>query len=491
MIVLQLKSESPKPAYQQIVDQIQQLIKTKALSPGDRLPSSRKLADQLNVHRTTVYRAYEELWAMGFIESRPGSYSIVRDRKDLYTTEAKNIPCLIHWDDIATEASHQTFNSEYLKLKQIPEANDLDFVTLAADPKLMPIEDFRKSMSIVLKNQGEQLLSYSDPVGYLPLREWLSEQMRQHGMAVHAKNIIMTHGCQNGIELILKLLVSPHSTIVVEAPTYISALPLFRFYRANVIQVPMTPDGLDLQAVEKIFQKESPALLYTMPNFHNPTGITTSQIHRETLLGLCETYRVPLVEDGFVEEMKYFGKSILPIKSMDKNHIVMYLGTFSKVIFPGIRIGWIAAHEKCIEKLCALQIACNLSGNASNQAAMTHFCQSGQYDLHLRRIHREFRKRMNLTLQCVRKYFPNEGIQYTRPFGGYTLWINVNIPNLSEDQLIHTIKEQGVVVAPGSFFYYSKPDQCSFRISIAQRNELEIEKGMQKIGDILKQLSGS
>lgn len=162
--------------------------------------------------------------------------------------------------------------------------------------------------------------------------------------------------------------------MAIESPTYNKIIPLLRFVGLKPLEVPIERDGMNLDILEQYLKNEKPVLVYTMPNFQNPTGISTSQTHREQLLSLCDGYRVPLLEDGFEEEMKYFGKAILPIKSMDKHHLVIYAGT-PKVLFPGVRIGWIAAEEECIERLLAIRSFSDLSSSMILQAGIYEFCQ--------------------------------------------------------------------------------------------------------------------
>ncbi len=225
-----------------------------------------------------------------------------------------------------------------------------------------------------------------------------------------------------------------------------------------------------------------------MPNFHNPTGITTCQVHRERLLSICEKYRIPLIEDGFVEEMKYFGKAVLPIKSMDKYGIVFYLGTFSKILFPGLRVGWIAADRKCIQKLADITHALNISGNVLSHAALYQFCKSGFYELHLKRIHKIYRKRMQTALKAMKENFSGNFVSYTKPAGGYTIWVQINNKDVSEDELIKHLSLYGVAVSPGKIYFLKKQNIPYFRISIAHQDEKQIERGIKRIGRALQDL---
>jgi DNA-binding transcriptional MocR family regulator len=270
--------------------------------------------------------------------------------------------------------------------------------------------------------------------------------------------------------------------VVVEAPTYGHALPLFRLHGVTLQSVPMRADGMDLDALARILARRHPALVYTIPNFHNPTGITTSQAHRERLLALAEKHGVPLLEDGFEEEMKYFGRAVLPIKSMDTRGIVIYVGTFSKVIFPGLRVGWLAASRDGIERLLAINRFASLSGPNVIHAALDRFCRAGDYESHVRRLHTAYRRRMLAMLRALDAYLPAKGVEWTRPAGGYTLWVRLEGRRMKEADLMAHLTAHGLLVSPGSPFFNSPPAESCFRLSVANLTEAEIETGCQRLG---------
>jgi GntR family transcriptional regulator/MocR family aminotransferase len=233
-----------------------------------------------------------------------------------------------------------------------------------------------------------------------------------------------------------------------------------------------------------VLERQRPILVYTIPNFHNPTGITTSQAHRERLLALCVKHRVPIVEDGFDEEMKYFGMAVLPIKSIDSQGVVLYLGTFSKVVSPGVRIGWIAAHRAAIDRLLVIQRASSLAGNTVAQAALARFCGTGLYEAYLRRVHKVYRKRMQLLLQGLRDHLP-EGVEWTQPTGGYTLWLRVPGAAAGEAVLCERFDREGVHLTAGSLFFARPQADAHFRISIACADESEILEGCRRLARAL------
>jgi DNA-binding transcriptional MocR family regulator len=336
-------------------------------------------------------------------------------------------------------------------------------------------------------NIGARLLSYGAYQGYEPLRQDIAHRLQIHGISATPDEILITNGAQQAIDLVLRLFGARDGHIALEEPTYANVIPLAHLHGLRISGVPMKDDGMNLQVLEEKMQKDPPSLVYTIPNFQNPTGITTSQVHREKLLHLCEQYKVPLIEDGFEEEMKYFGKVVLPIKSMDSKKAVIYLSTFSKVLFPGIRIGWIAADRECIARLTAIKRFCDLSSSTVIQAALSAFIRNGYYDLHLRRMHRIFRRRMTIALESLMSFMP-EGVRWTRPDGGYTLWVELPSTYQSEDEFKKSLIKNGVLVSPGMYYFYGVREQKYFRLSISSLNETEISEGIKRLGSALNQM---
>lgn len=482
MLILNVDKDSAVPAYQQICQRVIGLVQTAALGPGDRLPPTRELARTIGVHRSTVIRAYGELWALGYLESRPGSYSTVRRPARAAATGQSAGQSFIDWDTIATPSARGALEDAR---RGVPEHDTtrgiVDFARLSADRRLIPSDDVRRCLKAALLDEGKDLLDYGEAAGYRPLREVIARHMRTHGVAVSTEEIVVTGGAQHALDLVLRLLVRAGDRVAIESPTYSAALSLLRLHGVDPVDVPMGPEGMDLDVLAASFERERPVLVYTIPNFQNPTGVTTSQAHRERFLALCEAHRVPIVEDGFEEEMKYFGKAVLPIKSMDARGVVIYVGTFSKVVFPGLRIGWIAAPRECVDRLIAIQRVSCLAGNCLAHAAAERFCRGGLYDRHLRRIHAVYRKRMQAMLKGLADHMP-DGVEWTRPLGGYTLWLRVTGARVDESTLCARLRQDGVSVSPGSLYFRTPPGTVSFRLSIACVAEAEITEGCRRLG---------
>jgi DNA-binding transcriptional MocR family regulator len=300
---------------------------------------------------------------------------------------------------------------------------------------------------------------------------------------------VVSNGSQSGFDLLLRLFGRPGAAVVMESPSYAMAIKSCQQHSVAIATVPMRDDGMDLAVLQRRLRAQDVAFVYTMPNFHNPTGISTSQQHREKLLAMCESHRVLLVEDGFEEELKYFGHAVLPIKSMDSKGVVIYLGTFSKVIFPGLRVGWIAAHRDCIARLLAVSRVTALSGNLLTQAAVSRFCAGGAYQEHIRRVHRTYRPRMRALLDGLEDHMPKTRVGWSKPQGGYTLMVRCSLRRkMSEDSAVEHVRAAGVLVSPGSFHFVTPPADFCFRLSIANLSEAKINEGCRRLGKALARL---
>jgi DNA-binding transcriptional MocR family regulator len=489
-MLMKLERNQATPLYQQIIDGIKHLIDRGALEIGQSLPSSRKLAETLGVNRTTVNHAYEELQAQGFLSSSPGSYHRVQKRRKEveYNPDRKG---LISWNKASTDPARQ-IHEMFLRFspehpRSVSALKDtINISRLDLDPRLFPMTEFKRCTNTVLSQSGSASLLYGEYKGFLPLRKLIAQRLRLHGIASGSDEILITNGAQQAIDLLCRIFVRQNAKVAIEAPTYANILPLLQFAGADIAEVPMTDEGMDLHRLDAMLSKEAVSFVYSIPNFHNPTGITTTHEHREQLLSICLKHRVPIVEDGFEEDMKYFGKVPLPIKSIDDANIVIYLGTFSKVLFPGLRIGWVTADRDCISRMTAVKRFSDLTSSPFVQMIMNEFIRGGYYDRQLKRLHRVFRKRMQLALAKMDEHFPKE-TPWTKPAGGYTIWVKLPL-KMDEAHLHAHMLEHGVVVSPGSYYFPRQTKSDHFRISISRLNESEISEGLARAGRALHRM---
>lgn len=500
MLPLVPDPRSPVPAYLQVRDRIVALVESGALQPGERLPPSRTLAIAAGLHRSTIVRAYEELRALGYLDSRPGGWTTVRRRArpvagaaGMAGPAASDAGYAIDWDRASRPRAKALAGHPALEGDAQPcPPGSVDFARLAADPALAPHDELRRCLKAVLARNRGAALDYAHPAGWPPLREAIARRLLAHGVSAASDGIVVTAGAQQALDVVLRLLTAPGDHVVVESPTYGMAHALLRLHGIRPLEVPMRDDGLDLDRLGRLLARRGgrasngrPRLLYTMPSFQNPTGITTGQAHRERLLALCEEHRLPLVEDGFEEEMKYLGRAVLPIKSLDARGSVLYVGTFSKVVFPGLRLGWIAAPPAAARRLVDLLHATSLATPTLAQAAVARFVAGGAYESYLRRAHGVYRRRLRALMQGLDEHLP-PGCEWTRPEGGYTLWLKLPPGGGDEATQVERIARAGVRVAPGSRFCLRPPARPAVRLSVACVDDAMIAEGCRRLGCALR-----
>lgn len=465
MLLIALDMKDPLPAYRQIARKIERLIEADVIGDGEILPPTRRLARQLNVSRYTVYCAYQELWARGLLTSTPGSYSRVR--------------------------SGAVRQRERVAEEEAPASEPVDgIIDLGAyrlDPRFFPMRDLRRAFQRVSRDEDAALLLPGDNQGYLPLRETIASRLRSHSIPAEPENILITNGAVHGLDLSLRLLAPEGGKIIVEEPTFNSALTLSRLHGVTPIGVPLREDGMDVEVLRKRLGQRGLRFAFVIPSFQNPSGITTSRECREGILSLCRSHGLPIVEDAFEEEMSYFGSVVLPLKSMDRDDCVLSLGTFSKVLFPGLRIGWMAADRGRIERLSTIRKLGDDGGNTMMQAAMNELCLSGSYQKHLELVHRIYSRRMSAALEALSLHIPPDKATWTKPRGGFLVWLTLSPTSISEAELRSLLRAHGVDAKPGSVFFPKVPTRLHLRLSISAHPEDVLVEGIRRLGKALEQ----
>jgi DNA-binding transcriptional MocR family regulator len=484
-MILELNRESLVPLYAQIVLKIREMITSGSLKIGDRLPANRDLARRLGVNRTTVTTAYADLVADGLITSHVGRGTFVsgvppRDRTP--RPEQRHVPA-VQWDTLLVPETRDRWLGSMWRFQPNKESISLGHALPQAE--LFPLDEFRRSIDRVLRREGRSLLQLGASNGYEPLLDYIASQMSLVGVQVKPGEILITNGCQQSLDLIRRVLVGPGEEVVVENPTYPGALSLFCGRDAKYISVPIDAQGLDLDALEDIMVQRRPKLIYTVPSFHNPTGLTMNLASRRRLAEMVARLRVPMIEDDIYGELRFEGASLPPIKAMDSSGLVLYINSFSKMGFPGLRLGWIVAPGVVIERLNDAKVRCDLHTSTLAQAAVYEFSRQGLFARHLRRVRKAYAARRDAMLQALDEHL-SDIATWTRPEGGMSIWVRLP-EQVNAAELLPQAAEAGVLFTPGDRFYSSLPKQNMMRLCFTMAAPDRIGEGIKRLAELIRQ----
>lgn len=463
------------PVYQQIAAWFRAEIEAGRIRPGDRLPTIRALAGRLSVNRDTVALAYEALARQGWLEATVGRGTFVRR-----PAEAPP-PC----EPVLSPLVERLLDFERARVRYAAPAGTVPLHSLAPDPALYPVDDFRRAVARVMARDGGELLRYGLPQGHPGLREVLAARLGEAGVRVSADEVVVTQGASEGIALALRLFAAPGDAIAVEEPTYHNVLSALAALGLRVAPVPMRDGAADLVALERALERPEVKLFYTMPTFHNPLGTTTDRAHRHALLALAARAGKPVVEDAYEMDLRFAGRPVPSLAALDEGGLVVQLSSFSKSLFPGARVGSIAARGRIVEALLALKHASDLGGALLLQAALAEFVRRGGYDRHLARVRRALRARRDALLEALAVEMP-DGVRWTEPEGGLQLW--VELPAFVDTaELLADAARAGVLFAPGFQFRSDPRPSSGLRLSIAMAGEDEIRRGVAVLGRVVRE----
>jgi GntR family transcriptional regulator / MocR family aminotransferase len=484
-----LDRQSAVPLYQQIETHIRQGIISGSLVADTRLPASRQLARDLGVNRITVENAYSELEADGLVFSRVGSGTYVLPQNPLQPVLKSNPETAWpFWQQNLPAGNSVTklaATEEMLKAAGHP--SPINFASGISDARHFPAEEFRKTLQSVMRRDGIAAMEYGERSGYAPLRAGIAHILASQGLQTRPEAILITAGSQQAIALVIQVLLKPGDVILVENPTYSIALELFRALGFQVVGVPMDNQGMQVEKLEKLLQQHHPRLIYTIPNFHNPTGTCLNSLRRRQLIVLAERYNIPILEDDFVGDLRYEGRAQPSLKALDPCGQVIYVSTFSKMLMPGLRVGFLVADGPVYDSLLGFKRLSDLATSSLIQRALEAYVTVGRYQAYLRHSCQVFHKRRDALLTAINRHLP-AGVSFDPPLGGLHLWLRLP-DNLSADALLPLACQEGVAFAPGSNFFL---DGCAepgwMRLNFVASSVEEIEEGVRRLGKAIKQL---
>lgn len=486
---LHLQPESEIPLYAQLRDQMRALVYAGELQPGDRIPASRELADQLRIHRTTVATAYAELEAEGLIEGYVGrgTYISRKNAPREFTPAPRAQGGPLRWE--ALFADERTGDGLSRLMPQVAD-DTIAFISAKPSEGCFPVDDVRKCANEVLRREGRDILQLGATDGYEPLREVLLKMLSADGINARDANLLVTDGCQQSLDLLAKAFLRPGDAVIVENPTYPGVLSVLSGARVRCLPVNVETScdrqstGLDVNAVEAALQQNRVKLILVTPDFQNPTGTTLSVEDRKRLLEVAVRFQVPVVEDHIYARLRLRGTDVPSLKAMDRNGIVIQIDSFSKVAFPGLRVGWCVGPERVIERLRQLKQVSDLHTDQLSQATLAEFAKTGLLEKHLKRMMRIYARRLHAMEKSLERHLPG-GIEWTRPEGGMSIWITL-LPGLDAGELLIHVRERGVLFVPGRYFFVQNPRLNTLRLGFAGVEEKDIARGILTLGQVIE-----
>lgn len=462
-----LDNSSETPIYRQLGLYFQRLIQSGELQGGDRLPPTRELAGQLGLNRTTVSAAYEWLESEGLIQGAVGRGSFVLG------SQAPKVPA-IDWSQTLTPSVFPSSGS--------PASNVIDFSSSRPSESLFPLNEFRACCSEVLENPRLQsLLQLGSPLGYAPLRTWLLDRARRQGIAQSGDDILITNGCQQAVDILRRALTRPGTKVAMEEPVYPGLRNLFLDAGADLIGIPVTGDGMDLASLRRALDSGAKVVVVT-PSFQNPTGATIPAAARSALISMARTAGAVVIENDIYSDLVYRpGADSLPrLKSLDPN--VILLGSFSKIAFPGVRVGWIIAPKPVVARAAELKQLTDLHTDQLSQAFLLQFAESGRLAKHEATVIAAGREKLRAVEQACQAWLPD--CRYLLPDGGMNMWIDLPA-GLDAGALRGLARQAGVDYLPGRYFSVSRSLDTGLRLSFAGLEPAAIRRGIEILGGVV------
>jgi DNA-binding transcriptional MocR family regulator len=485
-MLITLDASLHKPLYLQIRDQIRKRILEGGLNPGDRLEPSRVLARRLGVHRTTVGNAYAELESEGLIEGTVGRGTFISPLAGELRAANRQERRAAHdfiWEGLLEAEAHD--DSLGRLMASAFEPGVISFATAHGpdDPTVARLA--RRALDAALRREGGRLLQYGSSDGYPPLKEYLVGRMRRDGIPVEPDEILITSGCQQALDLVRRALVEPGDVIASENPTYPGVWQIFEGPGVRLVGVPVGAEGLNLEYLEAVLEQNKVKLIFAGPNFQNPTGSTMPLEARKRLIELAGRFQVPIVEDDIYGALRYDGRDLPPLKALDPAGLVIYVNSFSKVGFPGLRVGWIVASRRVIGRLRSAKQRTDLHTNLLGQAILEEFGRRGWLDRLIRQNCRVFERKLALLRAAVARHFPREA-RLSYPDGGMSCWVNLP-QNVDAGDVLVKAHDRGVIFAPARYFYFQNPQHNAFRLCFTSAADEDIERGIQILGEVLQE----
>ena len=374
--------------------------------------------------------------------------------------------------------------SDILALTAKPEV--ISFAGGLPAPELFPVEDMKRMANEVLDEVGTVALQYSSAQGFPKFRQQIANRMNaKQKTNVAADDILVTSGSQQALEFSGKIFIDEGDVILCESPTYLGALNAFNGYGPKYIEVETDEDGMNMEALERVLQTtDRVKMIYVIPDFQNPTGRTWPLEKRKKFVELITKYKVVALEDNPYGELRYEGEFLPSLKSFDKEGYVVYLGTFSKILCPGYRLGWVCASPEILAKYIRCKEDGDLQTSTISQLEVSRYLDECDVDAHVLEIRALYKKRRDLMLKTIEEEFP-EGVKWTHPEGGLFMWVTVP-ESINTTEMMKKCVDNNVAYVPGVAFYPGRTKTNNFRLNYSNMDEERIVIGIKRIAEVIK-----
>lgn len=371
-------------------------------------------------------------------------------------------------------------------LKHAANPNMISFGGGLPSKDAFPMDDIHIAIDDAIKKHGHLTLQYGETEGVKALIEQIKIMMTERGITGPNNEVLITTGSQQGLDLCGKLTIDPGDVVLCESPTYLAAINVFKTYNPTFVDIPMDDEGVLPEALEEALKAHTVKMVYLIPDFQNPTGRTLSLERRKRIVELANQYDVLIVEDSPYSELNYSDEKLPPLKHFDTEGRVIYLSTFSKIICPGFRLGWIAASPELIQKLSLLKENLDLHTNQFVQYAVSSYLNQFNINDQIHHVVELYRVKRDAMLAAIEKYFP-ENIYYSKPIGGMFIWIELP-EHLNSRELLQKTLEKSVAFVPGESFYPNGGSYNALRMNFSNASLEDIDKGVAIIADALKSM---
>ena len=373
---------------------------------------------------------------------------------------------------------------ELLALTQRPEVTS--FAGGLPAPELFPVENFKASCDAVLDEQGRVALQYGTTDGWAPLRKQIAERMlAKNGIHTDASNILLTAGSQQGLDYMGRVFLDPGDVVIMESPSYLGAINAFKLSQPTFVEIPTDENGMIMSELEKVLATtKNVKFIYVIPDFQNPSGRTWPLERRKQFMEIITRYEIPVIEDNPYGDLRYKGEFLPALKSMDPKELVVYLGTFSKILAPGTRIAWMCANEDYINKFNLLAQAAVLQTSTFGAMAVSKFIEMFDLDAHVEKIRKVYGHRAGVMVQAMKDFFPEE-VTFTDPDGGLFTW--AELPDyINTKEMAAQCLAKNVAYVPGAGFFPNGGNDHCMRLNYSCSGDEQIVNGIHIIGDIIR-----